>query len=85
MKYYSSFEEIDTRLQILKLQREIDKEQLKLHVNSAKNIVSPTRMVGGFSGIMQKIILTFAIKKLSGISKQLQLLWTERKASRISE
>lgn len=85
MKHYSSFTEIDERLRILRLQREISKESLKLHLNSAKTIVSPARLVGGFSGIVQKLVLTFAIKKLSGFSRELRLLWAERKISRISD
>ncbi len=36
VKGYSSFEEIDTRLKILELQREIDQESLKLNVQNAK-------------------------------------------------
>lgn len=39
---YSSFEEIDTRLKILKLQRSIDQEGLKVNLNSAKiNLLPP--------------------------------------------
>ncbi|WP_339627830.1 DUF6327 family protein [uncultured Maribacter sp.] len=36
VKGYSSFEEIDTRLKILELQREIDQESLKLNVQNAR-------------------------------------------------
>tara|TARA_R110000765_G_scaffold90429_5_gene172135 strand:+ start:534 stop:791 length:258 start_codon:yes stop_codon:yes gene_type:complete len=36
VKIYSSFEEIDTRLKILELQREIDQESLKLNVQNAR-------------------------------------------------
>ncbi|SEK24687.1 hypothetical protein SAMN04488008_101133 [Maribacter orientalis] len=36
VKSYSSFEEIDTRLKILELQREIDQESLKLNVQNAR-------------------------------------------------
>ena len=36
VKVYSSFKEIDTRLKILELQREIDQESLKLNVQNAR-------------------------------------------------
>jgi hypothetical protein len=62
---YGSFSEIDDRLRILKLRREIDKESLKLHLNEAKANFYPVQLMGGVSGIVQKIALTFVIKKLS--------------------
>ena len=36
VKVYSSFKEIDTRLKILELKREIDQESLKLNVQNAR-------------------------------------------------
>lgn len=36
VKGYTSFEEIDKRLKILELQREIDQESLKLNVQNAR-------------------------------------------------
>jgi hypothetical protein len=68
MKQYSSFSEIDERLRILKLQRAINAESLKLHLNRTKASLYPTELLGGAKGILQKIALTFAIKKLSNIS-----------------
>jgi len=70
MKQYNSFVEIDERLRILRLQREIDTESIKLHLNQAKSSLYPTRWVGGFNGLAQKVILTFAIKKLSDFSRR---------------
>lgn len=67
-KQYNSFSEIDARLRILKLQREIDTESLKLRLNRTKANLYPTSLLGGTKGILQKILLTFAIKKLSNIS-----------------
>ena len=64
-KQHASFEEIDARLRILKLQREIDMESLKLNFNQVKMNFYPTQWMGGFSGLLQNIILTFAIRKLS--------------------
>ncbi len=62
---YRSFSEIDDRLRILKLRREIDKESIKLHLNQAKANFYPIQFMGGVSGLVQKIALTFVIKKLS--------------------
>ncbi len=67
-KTYSSFDEIDQHLKILKLQREIHKESMKFNLHYAKTNLYPTQLVGGFSGLVQKIVLTFAIRKLSNIS-----------------
>lgn len=46
MKKYDSFEEINEDLKVLKLQKEIDKEKLKLNFNIAKSQVdlSPMKM-----------------------------------------
>ncbi len=62
---YRSFSEIDDRLRILKLRREIDKESIKLHLKQAKFNFYPLQLMGGVSGIVQKIALTFAVKKIS--------------------
>ncbi len=67
---YHSFSEIDDRLKILKLRREIDKENLKLHLNHATANFYPLKLMGGVSGIVQKIALTFAIKKLTKIFRK---------------
>ncbi|MCJ7465927.1 MAG: DUF6327 family protein [Maribacter sp.] len=75
-RQYQSFEEIDERLKLLKLQRQINIESLKLNLNTAKsnllpaNILAnllPANILGGASIFVQKIILTFLIKKLSKI------------------
>lgn len=41
MKEYHSFDEIDRDLKILKLQNEIDKEEIKLNVRRTKEGLSP--------------------------------------------
>jgi len=64
VKRYSTFEEIDTDLKILRLQRDIDKENLKLTYQSTKNNLYPTNLLGGFSGIIQKIVISMVAKKL---------------------
>ncbi|NND04942.1 MAG: hypothetical protein HKN87_01060 [Saprospiraceae bacterium] len=67
-KQYNSFSEMDKRLQILKLQREINSESIKLHLNMAKNNLYPTELLVGAKGMVQKMLLIFAIKRLSNIS-----------------
>lgn len=64
MKHYSSFTEIDQRLKILSLQREIDKESLKLNLNRLKMDLYPTRFLGGFKGIIKKTLISFIATKL---------------------
>lgn len=78
MKQYNSFVEIDERLHILRLQREIDKESIKLHLNQAKSSLNPSRWVGGVNGLIQKVILTLVIKKLSGFSGRFRMLGRNR-------
>jgi len=67
-KTYSSFDEIDQRLKILKLQREIHLESIKFNLHNAKTNFYPMQLFGSFGGLLQKIALTFAIRKLSNIS-----------------
>ena len=62
---YTSFDEIDRDLQILKLQREIGKEEFKLKVQKTRNNLLPTNLLGGMSGILQKVLLTVVAKKLA--------------------
>ncbi|MCM4150266.1 hypothetical protein DHD05_01570 [Arenibacter sp. N53] len=61
---FNSFEEIDQKLRILKLQRAIDKEQLKGHLNNAKSSLYPTRLLGGFAGITKKLLISFVANKI---------------------
>lgn len=63
-KDYTSFEEIDRDLRILRLQREIHLEHLKLSVQEAKSSLSPSNLLGGMSGIFQKIIASLLVKRL---------------------
>ncbi|WP_297763431.1 DUF6327 family protein [uncultured Muriicola sp.] len=79
---YHSFSEIEERLRILKLRREIDKESLKLHLNQAKANFYPIHLMGGVSGIVQKIALTFAIKKLSQLFRKKFIDKHEKQISR---
>ena len=61
---FTSFDEIDQRLAILKIKREIDKEQLRLHINRTKAHFYPTNFLGGLSGIAQKLMISFIAKKI---------------------
>lgn len=64
MKQYSSFSEIDYRLKILSLQREIDKESLKLNLNRLKIDLYPSNFMVGFKDIIQKSLLSLIVTKL---------------------
>ncbi|WP_238857991.1 DUF6327 family protein [Poritiphilus flavus] len=67
---YNNFEEIDQRLEILRLQREISKENLKYNLHHAKSNFYPTQLVGGLSGAVQKMALVYAIRFLSRIFRK---------------
>jgi hypothetical protein len=63
MKRYSSFEEINNELAILKLEREIHYQKASLHLKNAKDLLSPEALIrntfrsitGGYSGIASSI------------------------------
>jgi hypothetical protein len=61
---YNSFKEIDERLKVLKLQKEITGEQFKLDVHKFKNTIHPANLKSGFSGFMQITLLSFVTKTL---------------------
>jgi len=61
---FSSFNEIDQELRILRLQRQVDSEQLKLHLNGLKSSFYPTNILGGFKGVAKKLLLSFVAKKI---------------------
>ena len=70
IKQYNSFSEIDKHLKILRLQREIYKESLKLDINKAKTRLHPLQMVETVSQEWKQLVLNFAIKKgLQGLHK----------------
>ncbi|MCM4159223.1 hypothetical protein FHG64_09535 [Antarcticibacterium flavum] len=67
MKQYSSFEEIDRDLKILKLQNEIDKEEIKLSIQETKDNMSPLSLAGSLiTSAVKKAIALKAIAKLWG-------------------
>lgn len=61
---FSSFDEIDQELKILRLQRQVDSEQLKFHLNGLKASFYPTNILGGFKGVAKKLLLSFVAKKI---------------------
>ncbi len=70
MKEYSSFKEIDRDLEILKLQTQIDKEEIKRCFNQTKEYLSPFSLMGSVIGSIAKkaLELKFA-SKIFGIKR----------------
>ncbi len=69
-KKYTSFKEIDNDLKILKLQREIDLENLKMNFNQTKHSLQPSSLLGGFGGLVKSFLVSlFARKVLKKFSK----------------
>ncbi|WP_300433681.1 DUF6327 family protein [Christiangramia sp.] len=68
MRVYSSFEEIDKDLKILKLQTEIDKEEIKLSLDQTRESLSAKSIIGsGFGAVFQKLLALKAISKIMGV------------------
>mgnify|MGYP000270818415 CR=1 FL=1 len=63
-KRYTSFKQIDQDLKILKLQQEIDKENLKMNFHNTKNSLYPTNLLGGAGGIIKTFLISFFTKKV---------------------
>ncbi|PKA98270.1 hypothetical protein B0O79_1955 [Flavobacteriaceae bacterium MAR_2009_75] len=62
-KQYTSFEQIDQDLKILKLQQDIDRENLKLKFNETKTSLYPTNLLGGVGGVIQKLVISLIASK----------------------
>ncbi|MBT8319104.1 MAG: hypothetical protein KJP01_03160 [Gramella sp.] len=70
MRVYSSFDEIDKDLKILKLQTEIDKEEIKLSIDQTKDSLSPVSIIGSTIGsIIQKALVLKAVSKIIGVKR----------------
>jgi len=70
MKEYSSFKEIDRDLEILKLQTQIDKEEIKLYFNQTKENLSPISLMGSVIGSIAKKALELKIaSKIFGVKR----------------
>ena len=61
-KQYNSFEEIDTRLKILSLQRKIDEERLKLNLKRSKTDLKCSNIFEGFNSLIQQKIISWLAK-----------------------
>lgn len=67
MKEYSSFDEIDRDLKILKLQNEIDKEEIKLSISRTKEALSPVSLLTNVArAAVKKALVLKAITKVMG-------------------
>ena len=70
MKVYKSFLEIEHDLKVLKLQNQIDREQVKLSINDVKSSFSPMSMVANTVGVIaQKTIVLKAVNSILGIRR----------------
>ena len=70
MKVYTSFDQINHDLKVLKLQQEIDKEQLKLSFSDAKDSLSPISLLAGTVGtIAKKTVVRKMVNTILGIKK----------------
>lgn len=76
MKQYKSFKEIDRDLKVLKLQNQIDKEEVKLSVARTKEGLSP--------GYLLKSTATAAVKRAIILKGTVQVLGKKYIKSMIS-
>ena len=67
---FSSFEEIDKRLKILKLEKEIDKESFKFDMLKFRKNMYPAIFSGGIGGLLQIIIISIVSKKVSKLLRK---------------
>ena len=67
-KRFSTFEEIDQQLIIVRLQRDISSERIKLQFNELiSNLrLYPLQVIENIGNTVQKLLLVFAIRKLRG-------------------
>ncbi|MDT0651254.1 DUF6327 family protein [Autumnicola edwardsiae] len=69
-KRYTSYDQIDRDLKIMKLQTDIDKEEVKLSIDQVKSNVSPASIASDlFGSMIQKALILKAISKIFGIKK----------------
>lgn len=70
MKEYSSFDEIERDLKILKLQKQIDREEIKLSYQLTKDNLSPLSLIASIAGsVLQKALVLKAVSKIFGVKK----------------
>ncbi|MDT0675375.1 DUF6327 family protein [Autumnicola musiva] len=69
-KRYTNFAEIDRDLKILKLQTEIDKEEVKLSIDQVKSNISPASLFSSlFGSVVQRALILKASSKIFGLRK----------------
>ena len=61
MKIYTSFEELDKDIKVLKLEKEISKEEIKLNFNGIKDDFSFLNVVGKTASSVIQKALTFKL------------------------
>jgi len=74
MREYSSFEEIEHDLKILKLKRQISEEEVRLNMNGAKNGLSsgfsPVSSLGSMVGsLLQKAVVAKLLSSIFGYKR----------------
>ena len=70
MRVYSNFKEIDKDLRLLRLQKEIDYEEMKLRVNQTKESFSVVGVAANLVGsIAKKAFVLKAVNALLGIKR----------------
>ncbi|MFO7721522.1 MAG: DUF6327 family protein [Gillisia sp.] len=70
MKEYSSFDEIERDLKILKLQTQIDREEIKLSYELTRESMSPLSLITSIAGsVIRKALVLKAVSKVFGVKK----------------
>lgn len=62
-KHYSSFEEIDTQLNILRLQKAVEKEQLIYNYHKVKYLLYPKNIASEIGGILQEKLISLLLNR----------------------
>lgn len=70
IKEYKSFAEIEERLNVLKLEREIVHVSLKLNFYRALGNFHPMRLLHGSANCIKKMALSFIMKKLTNLFRR---------------
>ncbi|MDB9720483.1 DUF6327 family protein [Winogradskyella sp.] len=66
-KHYSSFEEIDKQLNILKLKKAIEKEQLAYNYHKAKHLLYPKNIGLEIGNILQEKLINLLLNRFSWV------------------
>ena len=66
-KHYSSFEEIDTQLNILKLKKAIEKEQLIYNYHKVKYLLYPKNIASEIGSMRQENRIIRLVNRLSWV------------------